>query len=201
MYLFFLSVVVLTIAPGPIMFYLLAQSLEQGRIAGLFSVLGICVGDCIHTLLAASGLYVLLTTSPATYTLIKYLGAAYLIYLGINSFWSSRARKNTVLKQNKLTSAFTQGLLTCLLNPYSFTFFLTFIPQFLDTHQESIAEQILMMSSIWISVNLIWHGLLVVVASAIAQSFHLRPRCIKFQHWLAGTILISIGVRFVLPFG
>ena len=135
--LFLFSCVLLNITPGQVSMYIIGRSVAQGRSAGIFSVLGIMTGVLIHTLFAALGLSVILTTSSVAFGIIKYLGAAYLMWLGI-SFLRSKGHQASPAVEDKTRrlrpwKVYRQGVLTNVLNPKVALFFLSFLPQFVDT--------------------------------------------------------------------
>ncbi|MBD2773907.1 LysE family translocator [Iningainema tapete] len=148
--LFCIAAIVLIITPGPDMLYVIARSIGQGKIAGIVSALGICVGILVHTLAAAIGLSALLMTSALAYNIVKYAGAAYLIYLGIRTILS-REEQNTFATRQRisLTTTFSQGVLSNVLNPKIALFFIAFLPQFVDTTQGGIALQIAILGLIF----------------------------------------------------
>ena len=146
---FLFAAFMLNIAPGPDMLYVIGRSLGQGRKAGIVSALGIFVGCWVHILAAAFGIAALLRSSPVAFNVVRYAGAAYLVYLGIKMIVQ---RSNLAQQQPKpasLASIFRQGVITNVLNPKVALFFLAFLPQFVDAHRGSVVWQILLLGLIF----------------------------------------------------
>ncbi|HSD83688.1 MAG TPA: LysE family translocator, partial [Anaerolineae bacterium] len=139
---FLLAALILLLTPGPAVLYIVARSLDQGRLAGLVSVLSIEVGNSVHVLAAALGLSALLLSSALAFSVVKYLGAAYLIYLGLRRLLSRDAAQPTAtLQRQSLRRIFRQGVVVAVLNPKTALFFLAFLPQFVDPARGSAAAQ------------------------------------------------------------
>lgn len=197
--LFVVATLTLNVTPGPDMLYVIARSAGQGRPAGIASALGIAAGCLVHTLLVACGVAGLLRTAPAAFEVIKYAGAAYLIYLGVRALTGRRrAESDPRVEPSGLGRIFVQGMLTNLLNPKVALFFLAFLPQFADAARGPVALQILMLGLLF---NLL--GTTVNVVVALAASFaggRLRSRVgdSAALRWLTGCALIGLGVRLAL---
>jgi threonine/homoserine/homoserine lactone efflux protein len=142
--LFVSAALVLLVIPGPAVFYVVGRSIGQGRGPGLVSALGIQVGTLVHVAAAAVGLSALLMSSAAAFVVVKYLGAAYLIYLGVQKL---RSEESLELSGNparvKLGRVFAQGVVVNVLNPKTALFFFAFLPQFVDASRGNVAGQIL----------------------------------------------------------
>lgn len=194
--LFMLATLTLNATPGPDMLYIIARSAGQGRSAGIVSALGISAGCLVHTLLVACGLAGLLLTMPVAYDVIKYAGAAYLIYLGVRALTSRRQTEvNKEVVKKSLSSIFLQGMLTNLLNPKVALFFLAFLPQFVNQSRGHIAMQIITLGLLF---NLL--GTTVNIIISLATSFtggHFKSRLgdSPFFHWGTGGVLIGLGIR------
>jgi len=141
--LFCLSAIVLSVTPGPDTFYILGRTISQGTKSGYASVLGISTGVLVHTIAAAIGLSTILATSALVFKIIKLIGAAYLIYLGITLIFASKhtdgLSKNS-LPEISFWKIYSQGVLTNVLNPKVALFFLSFLPQFIDANQGNVAS-------------------------------------------------------------
>ena len=149
--LFFVAAAVLLITPGPAVLYIVARSLDQGRIAGIVSTLGINFGTFFHIAAATWGISALLVQSALAFNLIKYLGAAYLIYLGIRKLLEREpAETITVVEPQPLRHLFFQGVVVNLLNPKTALFFFAFLPQFTDPVKGSVALQILFLGMLFV---------------------------------------------------
>ena len=144
--LFALASILLAITPGPDMIYIATRSIAQGRNAGVVSALGVHTGVLIHTCAAALGLSALIAASTMAFSTVKYAGAAYLIYIGIQTFLSKPEKLQVEsIARVKLSQAFRQGLLVNLLNPKVILFFLSFLPQFVDPARGNVSLQLFML--------------------------------------------------------
>ena len=132
------------VVPGPAVLYIVTRSMWQGRAAGLASVLGIATGTLVHVLFAALGLSAVLMTSATAFTAVKYLGAAYLVYLGITKMLASDGPVvgEAAPRGEPLVRVYTQGAVIGVLNPKTALFFLSFLPQFVDPARGSVAFQL-----------------------------------------------------------
>src|SRR4030067_954680 len=144
LYLFVVAALALLLIPGPAVLYIVARSVNQGRPAGLASVLGIETASLLHTGAAALGLSAILLSSALAFDIVKYLGAAYLVYLGIRKLFAREEDQNSqVTKPEKLLRIYSQGLVVNLLNPKTALFFFAFLPQFVDTSRGNVTFQAL----------------------------------------------------------
>ena len=132
---FTVATTLLLVTPGPAVLFVVARSLEQGRTAGMVSMVGINSASLIHVGFAAFGLSALLMQSAAAFSAVKYVGAAYLLYLGVRTLMSDQQAKGHTSHPVKRSRLFTQGFIVNLLNPKTALFFLAFLPQFVDPSQ------------------------------------------------------------------
>ena len=154
--LFIVASVVLLLTPGPAFLYIVARSVDQGRRAGLVSVCAIELGNFMHVIAATLGLSALLLSSAVAFTILKFLGAAYLIYLGLRKLLTRAEIPATVNGQPKsLRRTFSQGVMVATLNPKTALFFVAFLPQFVDLSRGSIAIQMLVLGCIFVSLAVI----------------------------------------------
>ncbi|MBE9216626.1 LysE family translocator [Plectonema cf. radiosum LEGE 06105] len=197
---FLIASIVLIITPGQDMLYVIARSIGQGRIAGIASAFGVCSGVLVHTLAAAIGLSALLMTSAIAYNIIKYAGAAYLIYLGVRTI-ISREQENSLsnLRGRSLKKIYYQGLLSSLLNPKLALFFLAFLPQFVDSTQDKVALQIIILGLMFVTMAIIWFIFLAFVTSYVGNWMQTNSTWRRFQRYFTGSILILLGARLALP--
>jgi threonine/homoserine/homoserine lactone efflux protein len=195
---FVVASLALNFAPGPDMTYVAARSIGQGRRAGVVSALGIGAGCMVHVAAAAAGLAVLLRTWPQAYTILRWVGAAYLVYLGLGLL----RRAKTAGELARLNDAsdwmiFRQGVVTNILNPKVGLFFVAFLPQFLDPSQGSVVLQTLALG-LYFDVQ----GTLVNVAVAwVAGAARTLLTSASGRVWFertAGTILVALGVRLAM---
>src|SRR5262245_18333610 len=131
--LFITAALIVVFTPGPNTLYIITRSVHQGRIAGIVSSLGIQAGTLFHIAAAAFGVTALLLSSAMAFNIVKYMGAAYLIYLGIKTFLTrEKAEATEKVEETRLSRAFIQGIFVHVLNPKSALFFFAFLPQFID---------------------------------------------------------------------
>lgn len=204
LWLFVGAVVVLLVTPGPAVLYIMARSIDQGRTAGLVSVLGMAAGGAVHVFSAAIGISALLMTSSMAFMIVKYLGAAYLIYLGCKKLFFSQApasTDNTKEEPQTLSKVFYQSVIVEVLNPKTALFFLAFFPQFISTTSGSATLQFLILGSLFIGIALLSDGMYALLASSIRKWIVLTPVRTKMQNWLTGGTYIAMGVfaAFVNP--
>src|SRR5215475_2050535 len=153
--LFLTAAVLLAIAPGPGMLYVLARSLAGGRREGVLSSLGTFVGGMVHVLAAAAGVSVILARSAVAFATVKYAGAGYLCFLGIRMILEARRDTGSLSAEAlaPVRNPFWQGIATEVLNPKTALFFLSFIPQFVDRQSGQVFWQFLMLGTISVSLN------------------------------------------------
>ena len=196
-YLFLTVSLLINLSPGPDMIYTAARSLSQGIKAGIFSALGIFVGCLFHTAAAVFGLSKIIEESVLLFSIIKYAGAAYLIYLGIRSILGGKKTKKEIDSLPILTSRkiFFQGMLTNILNPKVAIFFLSFLPQFINPESTYLKEQIAFLG-LWFDVQ--GAAALMVVACAVGAFKNILQKKPTFWNWqekITGLILLGLGVK------
>ena len=197
--LFMAAALALNVTPGPSILYVMSRSVGQGRTAGLVSALGLGAGSLIHAGAAALGLSVILAYSPLAYTVVKYLGAGYLVYLGVRILLvRDRQLSTAVLAHVSLTRVFWQGVVTELLNPKIVLFFMSFLPQFVDPARGSVAGQTLFLGLLFHVTGVPINMLVAVVGGAIASWLSQNPVFERVRNGLAGAVLIGLGVRLAL---
>lgn len=199
--LFVLSCILLNITPGQDTMYILGRSVAQGRQAGVMSVLGIMTGVLVHTLLAAFGLSVILATSSLAFSIIKYAGAVYLVWLGVGFIIN---RKNRSALPDAPSSApnpwkiFRQGVLTNLLNPKVALFFLSFLPQFVSVRSELVFLPFMTLGLVFFTTGSIWCLFLVYGSAWVSARFRGRTSTGGLLRKLTGALFISLGIRLAL---
>src|SRR5437868_2509775 len=192
---FLVASLLLNLAPGPDMMYVLGRSMGQGRRAGIVSSLGIFVGCLFHLVAAALGLAALLRSSPLLFHLVRLAGAGYLIYLGINLILHAKnALVGVQVQQDSLRRIFLQGVITNILNPKVAIFFVAFLPQFVDGHG-SILLQILLLGMIFDVGGTLVNFAVAIAAGGLGDRLSRNIRIIKWQRRLTGTLFIGLGVR------
>jgi threonine/homoserine/homoserine lactone efflux protein len=198
-WLFLLAGVLLNLAPGQDTMLIIGRSLTGGLPSGVAAACGISVGTICHTLAAALGLSMILATSASAFTIVKLLGAVYLIYLGVKLLLA-RAAQNRAASSNGPASvgaraAFFQGILTNLLNPKVALFFLAFLPQFIDPHSRVRTVAFLALGATFITTGLVW-SLVLAGGAARLQAFFLRnPNARTLIDRTVGGLFLVLGAR------
>lgn len=197
-WLFAASGVVLTLTPGPDTLYILGRSVAQGRRAGMLSVLGISTGILIHTAAAALGLSALLASSAAAFTLVRWGGAAYLVYLGVRMLLgptpSGQPAAELPPPLNPL-GIYRQGLFTNLLNPKVALFFLAFLPQFVDPRSPHRTAAFLLLALEFILIGTTWSLGLACFAAAASRRLREQRASSRWLGRASGVLFIGLGAR------
>ena len=196
--LFVMTALALNISPGPDSLYILARTVQQGRMAGFWSVLGISAGCLVHTLAVATGLSALLATSALAFLVIKWLGAIYLVWIGIQALRSPRLTLQNELPVVSAMQIFRQGLLTNVLNPKVALFFLALLPQFISTDAQHGMLPFLLLGLTFIVTGGIWCSVLVLMAARLTARVRQSPRLGQWLNRGVGVLLIGLGVRLAL---
>jgi threonine/homoserine/homoserine lactone efflux protein len=198
--LFSIACLALTATPGPDMLLVASRSVSQGRSAGFASLAGIQAGTYIHALAMALGLSQLFLIVPLAYDIVRYVGAAYLLYLAIQVFRSSgqSALSAPDVQRYAVTDMFWQGMLTNLLNPKMVLFVLALFPQFVRPEAGSIAVQILVLATVLNFIGLLVNGIVIVMASRMGLMFAGRGRFRRASQLFLGTVFAGLAVRLAL---
>jgi threonine/homoserine/homoserine lactone efflux protein len=198
---FLFSGILLNLTPGQDTIYIIGRSIAQGRKAGILSVLGIGSGAFCHTLFVALGLATLLSVSPIAFSVIKYLGSAYLIYIGARTFLSSSNifdENETGKEKISASKIYLQGFLTNLLNPKVALFFLAFLPQFIDPINNYGTFSFLFLGFTFIFTGSMW-CLMVALFSSYITKFLRKDRKVAFiLNKACGILFIGLGVNIFL---
>jgi threonine/homoserine/homoserine lactone efflux protein len=197
--IFLVAALVLLLTPGPAVFYIVARSLDQGRLAGFVSVLSIEVGNFVHVLAATLGLSAILVSSALAFSIVKYLGAVYLIYLGVRRLLAlETADQAMTFQRQSLRRIFRQGVLVAILNPKTALFFFAFLPQFVDPSKGSPALQLLALGCLFVLMAIITDSLYALLAGSIGQWLKSTRSFLWVERYLAGTVYIGLGVMSAL---
>jgi threonine/homoserine/homoserine lactone efflux protein len=185
----------LLIVPGPSVLYIVTRSMDQGRAAGLVSVLGIHTGSIVHVAGAALGLSALLASSAISFGVVKYAGAAYLIWLGIRTIRDRGEEPNRVEgREHSLARIYAQGVVVNILNPKTALFFLAFLPQFVDVSKGSVPLQAVILGATFIALGFLSDGTYALVSAGVSRALRARRRTGIARRWLPGLTLIGLGV-------
>lgn len=195
LYVFLLAALGLLLIPGPAVLYIVTRSVAHGRKAGLASVLGIELATLCHSMAAAFGLSAILLASSLAFSLVRYLGAGYLIYLGIKTIFSKSASPT---KDNSSTPSllqmFRKGFLVNLLNPKTALFFYAFLPQFVNPERGSSILKILLLGALFVVLATITDSTYALLSSSVGRMITQRAGFQRIQKYVTGGIYISLGV-------
>jgi threonine/homoserine/homoserine lactone efflux protein len=199
--LFVAASLALIVTPGPDMIYVITRGIGQGRGAGLLSALGVSLGIIVHTTFAALGLSVVLRSSAIAFSVVKYVGACYLIYLGLKSIRSKGALLASVGHQQPAPQGtiFWQGVVSNVLNPKVALFFLAFLPQFVRPNGSAPAVQMVSLGLLFAAFGVIFLCGVGFFSGSIGHWLRQRPGIADKLKWVTGSILIGLGLRLTLP--
>lgn len=194
---FLLAAISLNLVPGADTLYIISRSIAQGKKAGMVSVLGISTGSLLHTTAAALGLSAILATSAVAFTVVKLIGAVYLVYLGIQMFIDKNSQVNIDIdSENKsLWVVYRQGILTNILNPKVALFFLAFLPQFVDPASSARVFSFLFLGCLFITTNTLWCMLVALLSAKASNIVRSKNRLMNIANKITGVIFISLGVK------
>jgi threonine/homoserine/homoserine lactone efflux protein len=198
---FLLSGILLNLTPGNDTIFILTKSISQGKKAGIVSALGISSGNIVHTILAAFGLSLIISKSILLFNVIKYAGAAYLLYIGVkmimdrSQFQTDRMVHGGIVNQRRI---YVDGLITNVLNPKVALFFIAFLPQFIDTTYRNTALPFLMLGATFITTGTIWCLILAMFSSAIFNKLKSSPKSAGYINKICGLTLVGLGIKVAL---
>jgi threonine/homoserine/homoserine lactone efflux protein len=193
--LFLAAAIALLVVPGPAVFYIVAQSIDQGRTAGLVSTLGIGAGGLVHVAAAAIGLSSLLVSSAEAFTAVKYAGAAYLVFLGVRRLLGRDEPTDPAVRGRKsLSRLFRQGVVVNVLNPKTALFFFAFLPQFVDIDAGKVGAQIAVLGVIFVVLGLASDGVYALVAGTLGERLRGSERVLRIQRYVSGTVFVGLGL-------
>ncbi|MFL9993450.1 LysE family translocator [Paraburkholderia sediminicola] len=198
---FVVAVFLLNVTPGPDTAYIIGRSVAQGRGAGLMSALGICAGCCVHSLACAFGLTALLAASATAFTVIKFVGAIYLIYLGVRLIFAKPAADQAVGEARaagapkSLRQLFLQGFWTNVLNPKVVLFFVSFFPQFVTTGSDHKVLAFLTLGVVFVVMSLIWSCFIAWIAGSVTRRFSGKPLVKKWLDRGVGSAFVGLGLK------
>ena len=192
--LFGAAALALILVPGPAVLYIVAQSIDRGRLAGFVSALGIAVGALVHVTAAAIGLSSLLVSSATAFSVVKYAGAAYLIGLGL---WTILRRPDEsaveIPKERKLSRRFWQGVVVNILNPKTALFFFAFLPQFVDPDKGSAALQIGVLGLVFVALAIVCDCSWALAAGTASERLRGSRRFLAVQRYVSGSVFVGLG--------
>jgi threonine/homoserine/homoserine lactone efflux protein len=195
LYFFLAAALALLLVPGPAVLYITARSANQGRLAGLVSVLAIETANFLQAVAATLGLSAILLSSALAFDMVKYLGAAYLIYLGVRKLLTREEEMDGgAIKQESLRRIYWQGLVINLLNPKTALFYFAFLPQFVDPAKANVTGQTLMLGAIFVGMAIITDSMYALLASSLAERLRGNRHFLKGQRYFAGLVYVGLGI-------
>lgn len=198
---FLLTGILLNLTPGNDTIFILTKSIAQGRKAGIVSALGISTGSILHTLLAAFGLSIIIAKSILLFTIIKYAGAVYLLYVGYKMLTEKKELSaNETGKSNSIDflKIYRDGIITNILNPKVALLFIAFLPQFIDPTHKNTVVPFLLLGITFITTGMIWCLILASFASAILQRLKGNRKFSSYLNKVCGLTLIGLGIKVAL---
>jgi threonine/homoserine/homoserine lactone efflux protein len=191
LWLFCLAALALLAIPGPAVLYIVVQSAEQGRRAGLASVGGVHLGSLVHVAAATAGLSAVIVASALAFNVVKYAGAAYLVYLGIRKLLERDDVVEVEVESLVLRRAFARGVVVNVLNPKTALFFLAFLPQFVDTDRGGVWSQVLVLGLTFVALGLVSDSLYALAAGTVGNVLRRKRRAVRY---FSGGVFITLGV-------
>lgn len=197
---FLVAGILLNLTPGADTIYILTRSISQGKRAGIYSVLGISTGVLVHTILASFGLSIILAKSVFAYNLVRYVGVAYLFYLGVrmiiekNNLFDNKDQK---IEGASLLKIYWQGMLTNVLNPKVALFFLSFLPQFINPACTTGPLPFLILGFTFLTTGTLWCFFLASSASLVSKTLRNNDRIGKMMQKISGIVFIGLGIKLL----
>jgi len=193
--LFFITAALILVTPGPAVLYIIARSVDQGRLAGIVSTLGVGLGTMFHVAAAALGISALLMSSAMAFNLLKYLGAAYLVYLGVRKLMERDQEQHSYDRvPQSLGRIFWQGVVVNVLNPKTALFFLAFLPQFVDIARGHVSLQMVVLGLLFVTMGIVSDGVWALFAGTAGSWLKNHSGFLRVQRYFAGTVFIALGV-------
>ena len=192
---FCLAALALLVVPGPSVLYIVTRSMDQGRMAGMASVLGVHTGTLVHIAAAAAGISALLISSAIAFNIVRFVGAAYLIYIGVRRLLGKDEPAGVQEgSPRRLSRIFYQGVVVNVLNPKTALFFFAFLPQFVDPSKGAAWFQIVVLGLVFILIGILSDGTYALAASTLAGRLKTSKHWHRVQRYFAGGTLVALGV-------
>src|SRR5262245_56219292 len=198
---FAVAAILLLLTPGPAVLYIVGRSVEQGRLAGVVSVLGITTGTLVHVVAAVVGLSALVMQSVLAFSVVKYAGAAYLIYIGVRRLFSrdeASAAVTIALPRRSLWRLYSDGFIVNLLNPKTALFFLAVLPPFVDVGRGGAPSQIAFLGLLFAAMGMLSDSAYALLAGTAGTWMKQRQGFLKAQRYITGSLFIGLGVSAAL---
>jgi len=195
---FLTASILLALAPGPDNLFVLTQAALRGRLCGLMVVFGLCTGLLVHTFAVACGVAVIFQVSALAFTLLKLLGAAYLVYLAWQAFrTSSDPLPVAADAPRKYRRLYLRGIVMNVTNPKVSIFFLAFLPQFADPARSPLAPQMILLGGLFLFATILIFGLIALLAGSLGAWLGRSVRARKVLNRIAGTVLFGLALKLV----
>jgi threonine/homoserine/homoserine lactone efflux protein len=195
LWLFSLAAIALLLIPGPAVLYVVVQSAEQGRRAGLAAVAGLHVGTLVHVGAATVGLSAVIVASAVAFSVVKYAGAAYLVYLGVRKLLERDRDPSLPPRREPLRRSFLRGAVVNVLNPKTALFFLAFLPQFVDAERGGVWSQVLVLGLLFVALGLVSDSLYALAAGTVGALLRRRRRALRYG---SGVVYVGLGAAAAL---
>ncbi len=195
---YLLATMLFIMTPGMDTLFVLNSSIGESRKAGIYAALGVNAGILVHTFFAAFGLTVLLAKSAMAFMIIKYLGAAYLIFIGIKALVQKHQKIEIQGYEMNELQSFNRGLITNVLNPKVALFFLSFFPQFVNHNTIGSALPFLILGFTYVTLGIMWYISLVLFVSMFSQKLKNQPTFQKYMNRISGFVFVLMGVKVAL---
>ncbi|WP_439672027.1 Threonine/homoserine/homoserine lactone efflux protein [Cupriavidus necator] len=192
------AVMLLLLSPGPNMAFVMAHGITYGLRGGIATALGIAVADLILTVLTATGITALVMAWAPAFDLIRYAGAAYLLWMAVKALRQPLALKEAVVTQASLRSVFVRAMLNSLLNPKALLFFMVFLPQFVDPGKGGVARQLLVLGLVLTVIATVFHALLGAAGGTVRRFLSRHPKAATLQSRGLAAVLVLLALRLVL---
>ena len=196
LFVFALAALAILVVPGPAVVYIVTRSVDQGRGAGLASVIGIHVGTLVHLAAATVGLSAILVSSATAFTIVKVLGALYLIVIGFRTLLGRADPADTDPQRppRRRRRDFAEGVVVNILNPKTALFFLAFLPQFVDPARGQASLQILVLGLTFMLLGLVTDSIWALAAGSAGETLRRSRRWARVQRYVSGSVFLALGV-------
>ncbi|MER5932162.1 LysE family translocator [Streptomyces sp. NPDC002054] len=199
---FLLAATALILIPGPNLFLIVTRSAAQGRRAGLATAAGVETATLVHLAVAVSGVAELITRSPAAFLVLKYAGAAYLLFLGVRALRGGTALLGPADGPHvRLLRAYLEGALVNLLNPKVTLFLLAFLPQFVRPEATDPGAEMRLLAAVFLLLAVLFDLGYACSGALLARRLRRSPRVLARQHWAVGGVYLALGALAALPGG
>ncbi len=197
---FFAAALALNVSPGPDIAYIVSNTVARGKRHGFAASFGVCSGSVVHVLAAGFGLSAILAASALAFSAVKWVGAAYLIYLGVRALTSAGAQFKIDATRSKTSAVaiYRQGFMIDVLNPKVAVFFMAFLPQFANPALGHVPAQLIVHGALVIVVALVVEAGIVLIAARFTDALRRNPRIGLWLDRMLGTVLIGLGLRLAL---